>query len=586
MHSNNDLKDFRNFLFILWRDLGLPEPTDAQYAIANQLQGEEARLMIQAFRGVGKSWVTSAFCIWLLYWNQSLNILVASASADRATQFTTFCMKILRDIPWLNHLHPEHGGNDLRALKTSFDVYGAPAAHAPSLKSVGITGQLTGSRADWIIADDIEVPNNSATPILREKLAESVKEFDAILKPGGRIVFLGTPQSQESVYSILPNRGYSRWVWPSRYPTTNKMVVYGQDLAPELRARLAKNPELSEPKYGAKSNLGAPTDSRFPEQELVSRELSYGSSGFALQFQLDCSLSDSERFPLKLDDLSVVGISSAAFPEIVRWGCEPFLEIKDYPSRGFSGDRLHRARAVEGNYVPSTASVLAIDPAGRGLDETAAVVVHALGGHFFVTRVIGLRGGHSKENLQRLADIARSEKVQGVVIEENFSDGAWTTLLKPYLADTWPTTIFPIKHYTQKEKRIIQALEPALNQHRVTFTQKALDDDLSVPTDQSDSTMTYSLLYQMTHVTWEKDCLIHDDRLDALAMAVAHLVQHLGLSPEDEKRNRDLEQFEKILKATQSGFGLPRLLMGLSPVEDRDKKHDRWIQEPTALRSE
>jgi hypothetical protein len=81
----------------------------------------------------------------------------------------------------------------------------ADAAHAPSVKSLGITSQLTGSRADIIIPDDIEVPNNSATQVMREKLANAVKEFEALLtpKPTSRIIFLGTPQCEMSIYNEL-----------------------------------------------------------------------------------------------------------------------------------------------------------------------------------------------------------------------------------------------------------------------------------------------------------------------------------------------------------------------------------------------
>jgi hypothetical protein len=71
------------------------------------------------------------------------------------------------------------------------------------VKSAGLTGQITGSRADYIIADDIEVPKNSFTHVLRERTAELVKEFDAILKPGGRVVYLGTPQVEASLYNKL-----------------------------------------------------------------------------------------------------------------------------------------------------------------------------------------------------------------------------------------------------------------------------------------------------------------------------------------------------------------------------------------------
>ena len=85
-------------------------------------------------------------------------------------------------MPILAHLIPD---DDQRQSKISFDVKPAAASHAPSVKSVGITGQLAGSRADIIIADDIEVPNNSMTQGQRDKLSEAVKEFDAILKPNG-----------------------------------------------------------------------------------------------------------------------------------------------------------------------------------------------------------------------------------------------------------------------------------------------------------------------------------------------------------------------------------------------------------------
>ena len=96
-------------------------------------------------------------------------------------------------MPILEHLKPQDGQ---RFSKISFDVGLAPASHAPSVKSLGITSQLTGSRADIIVADDVEVANNSATQGMRDKLSDQVKEFDAIIKPPdtSRILFARTPQ--------------------------------------------------------------------------------------------------------------------------------------------------------------------------------------------------------------------------------------------------------------------------------------------------------------------------------------------------------------------------------------------------------
>jgi hypothetical protein len=74
---------------------------------------------------------------------------------------------------------------------------------------MGITGQLTGSRADLIIADDVESANNSQTQLMRDRLSETVKEFDAIIKPKvGRVIFLGTPQTEMSLYNDLDERGF------------------------------------------------------------------------------------------------------------------------------------------------------------------------------------------------------------------------------------------------------------------------------------------------------------------------------------------------------------------------------------------
>ena len=56
-----------------------------------------------------------------------------------------------------------------------------------------------------LIADDVENVNNSMTQGQRDKLSELVKEFDACITPEkGRIIFLGTPQTENSLYDVLP----------------------------------------------------------------------------------------------------------------------------------------------------------------------------------------------------------------------------------------------------------------------------------------------------------------------------------------------------------------------------------------------
>ena len=55
MTNQNPLADFRKFLYVVWKHLNLPSPTDVQYDIAKYLQHGEKRMVIEAFRGVGKS---------------------------------------------------------------------------------------------------------------------------------------------------------------------------------------------------------------------------------------------------------------------------------------------------------------------------------------------------------------------------------------------------------------------------------------------------------------------------------------------------------------------------------------------------
>jgi len=104
---NDKLKDFRNFLYLTWKHLNLPEPTKIQYDIANYIATGSQRTIVSAFRGVGKSWITSAFVLWKLLLNPHLNILVVSASKNRADDFSTFCLRLLSEMPILMHLYPK-----------------------------------------------------------------------------------------------------------------------------------------------------------------------------------------------------------------------------------------------------------------------------------------------------------------------------------------------------------------------------------------------------------------------------------------------------------------------------------------------
>lgn len=490
-------EDFRYFLILVWRHLMLPDPTWVQMDIATYLQGGPRRLIIEAFRGVGKSWITSAYVCWRLLRNPQIKIMVVSASKERADQFSTFTLRLISEMPLLQHLMPKP---DQRQSKIAFDVGPAKADHSPSVKSVGIFGQLTGSRADEIIADDVEVPNNSETQSMRDKLSERVKEFDAVLKPGGKIKYLGTPQTEESLYNELPQRGYEVRIWPARIPAKDALSTsYGDRLAPAVHALIEKGAAPRDPVD--------PT--RFDDADLLEREMSYGRSGFALQFMLDTRLSDADKYPLKLSDLIVTSLNVDTAPERMIWSSDPQYRLQDLQCVGLNGDRYHRPAAVMGDWVEYEGSVIAIDPSGRGKDETTYAVVKMLNGYLFVTETGGLQGGYGDEVMVKLALAAKRNKCNLGIIESNFGDGMFTRLFTPHLSRVgYSMSVEEVRSNQQKEKRIIDTLEPVMNQHRLVVCPSVIKADMeSVKAYPPEQALKRQLFYQMSRITRDRGAL-------------------------------------------------------------------------------
>ena len=542
---DKQLQDFRNFLFVVWKHLNLPDPTPVQYDMAEYIQNCPRRAIIEAFRGVGKSYITAAFVVHQLLLDPQKKFMVVSASKQRADDFSTFTQRLILELPMCQHLIAT---SDQRWSKIAFDVRPALASGSPSVKSVGITGQLTGSRADIIIADDIEVPNNSMTQMMRSKLGEAVKEFDAVLKPEGKILYLGTPQCEMSLYNTLTERGYQMRIWPARSPAVDKaQKAYGNRLAPMLWEAMnsAKTPLDNE----------AVDPLRFDDEDLTERELSYGRSGFALQFMLDTTLSDTDRYPLKFSDLMVMSVDKDKAPEKLMYGI--MKEIKELPNVGLNGDKFYAPEAIVGNYVDYTGSVLVIDPSGRGKDETSYAVVKMLNGFLYVPACGGLDGGYTDQTLTKLATLAKDHKVNKLLIESNFGDGMFNELIKPFLRKIYPVSIEEVRHSVQKEKRIIQTLEPVMNQHRLVIDPKVIQDDFdSVQHRPPEQAQRYMLTYQMSRITTYRGSLAHDDRLDALAMGVKYWTDLMSADVDREMTDRKEQLLTDELDRFVNGYNI------------------------------
>ena len=529
--------DFKLFLQALWDQLDLPQPTRAQYAIADYIQHGPKRLQVQAFRGVGKSWITGAFVLWTLFKDPEKKIMIISASKERADNMSIFLQKLIIETPWLNHLQPK--SDDARWSRISFDVNCSPH-QAPSVKSVGITGQLTGSRADLMVLDDIEVPGNSMTEMMREKLLQLCTEAESILTPydNSRIMYLGTPQTTFTVYRKLAERNYKPFIWPARFP--KDITPYEGLIAPQLQEDI--------------DNGALPWDctdpDRFDDDDLVDREASMGRSNFALQFMLDTSLSDAEKFPLKMADLVITSVNPTDAPENIVWCSDPANILKDLPTVGLPGDYFYSPMQLQGEWSEYTETICSVDPSGRGADETAAAYISQKNGILYLHEVRAYRDGDSDNTL---LDILRGCKKYGattLVVESNFGDGIVAELFKKHIIQTKQRILVEeVRANVRKEERIIDTLEPILNQHRLVVNKSVVEWDYNSNRDAApEERLLYMLFYQMSRMCRSKYAVKHDDRLDCLAQGVKYFIDALSISAQEQINLRKREEWNDILE--------------------------------------
>jgi hypothetical protein len=567
--------DFKLFLQALWDQLDLPQPTRAQYAIADYLQNGPKRLQIQAFRGVGKSWITGAFVLWTLFNDKEKKIMIISASKERADNMSIFLQKLIIETPWLSHLQPK--SDDSRWSRISFDVNCSPH-QAPSVKSVGITGQLTGSRADLMILDDVEVPGNSMTELMREKLLQLCTEAESILTPkdDSRIMYLGTPQTTFTIYRKLAERSYRPFIWPARFP--RDITPYEGLIAPQLQEDIDNG-----------ANKWETTDpDRFDDEDLLEREASMGRSNFMLQFMLDTSLSDAEKFPLKMADLIVTSVNPDTAPDKVVWCSDRQNVIKDLPAVGLPGDYFYSPMQLQGEWTEYDETICSVDPSGRGTDETAAAYISQKNGFLYLHEMRAYRDGYSDNTL---LDILRGCKKYGaskLVVETNFGDGIVSELFKKHIQQTKQfIDIEEVRANVRKEDRIIDALEPILNQHRLVVDRGVIEWDYSSNKDSpSESRLLYMLFYQMSRMCRMKGAVKHDDRLDCLAQGVKYYTDAMGISAQEAINIRKQKEWEDILEdfLDSPQASANHLVFGMSldqrkqarGIEDNNEVHN-WI---------
>jgi len=506
-------------------------------------------LMVQAQRGQAKTTIAAIFAVYDLIHNPHHRVLILSAGGTQANEISTLIVRIILSMDELECMRPDKAAGDRTSVE-AFDLHYSLKGidKSPSVSCIGITGNLQGKRADLLIPDDIESQKNSRTATMRELLLDLTRDFTSI-NSTGRILYLGTPQSIESIYNTLPSRGFTVRIWPGRYPTFEQIENYSDMLAPYVRSRLERNPSLMIG-GGLLGDQGQPTDPTYLDEEtLQTKERDQGPSYFQLQHMLNTALADAGRFPLKLEDIICMNLGRKAkpngqdvYPLTVTRGIG--LGLKDISIHavpyklGVAGPVSEERQALQGK-------IMYVDPAGGGKngDETAYAVTGFLNGNIYILAAGGVPGGYGMEQMERLADIAADWQVNEVIVEKNMGYGAFTVVWLPVLRAKHPCKVDEDFVTGQKELRIVETLEPIIARGSLILNETIVEDDQAQTAKyEASKRVLYSLFHQLSKMTRERDALIHDDRADALEGACRYWAKYLAINQEAQlKAQREAE---------------------------------------------
>ena len=515
-------EDFRFFLKETWRlkpPPVLPEPHWVQYDMAYWLQTGPPRRGIRGARGLSKTWITCAYCCFRLNRNPKREKIVECSATPKNSKESLHMIRVwIEYIPSLKHLIPRD--DDLwRDSAESIDVGPCYPEKAPSLTAMGILGALPGTRTTLAIGDDVEQDNNTQTRAARYLLDRRSEELENITLEGGDVVYLGTDHHEESLYEKLEDKGYKFRSWPVRYPTAAEADRI-PGLAPTIVSRLEQG-------------INKPGDPLWPErwdEEYIALKELGGKHSFQMQHMLIRGLADGEMYPLKLSDLIFFdALHKDNAPSTIAWGQHDHVgstAIEDIPSVGFGNDQFYRPAMIDERWLPYQGCKAYLDPAGKGEDEMAWSIIAQLHGYLYWKYTLGIKGGATQENLEKIVLSLREHGARELWIETNFGGEFLIPLIEPIIRrhvivpddnpetpDGWSCSVHGVHSSGMKESRILDALAPVMQAHRLVVSRQVASDQKT--------------MYQLTRMKRERGCLEHDDRIESAGGAVAQFKDFL-----------------------------------------------------------
>lgn len=505
---------------------------------------------VMAQRGEAKSTIGIARALYEFVQMPNATVLLVSGSDDYAGTLSHAIVSAIMQWDRLEWLRPESRAGARTSFTDGFDVHHAFRIpdKQPSVKAVGIFGQLQGNHVSLLIADDVETTSNGSSPANRARINTLTKEFAAIANDGAEILYLGTPQTQDSIYNTLPQRGFDVRIWPGRFPTVEEEERYGGCLAPWIKQKMDGHPELRTG-YGILGNRGAQTDpQRYSEEKQLQNERDYQQAGFQLQFMLDTSLSDALKQTLHLKDLIFFHGSPISAPEVLHWSNHPRHAAElplDFP---LARAQLFLAADFSDTYVPFENTSAFLDPAGGGSDESVIIVTASVGPFIHVLGMHVYHGGQTEENIKTAVSWLSALGCKRLVIEDNMGHGTVTNMYRGEVKRQKLTMgCEGVYSSGQKEVRIINRLGPIMQRHRVVIHWSVVEEDLRLCRGMANGGREYSLFWQLQNLTQDRQSIPHDDRIETLSAAVYLHAEVLQQDEHEEAAKREAATAREFL---------------------------------------
>jgi len=421
-------------------------------------QGEDRELLLMAFRNSGKSTLVGLFCAWLLACNPSLRIMVLAADLSLARKMTRNVKRVIERHPACAGLKPK--SRDQWA-SDQFTVNRDSELRDPSMLAKGIVTNITGSRADVVICDDVEVPNTSDSAQKREDLRERLDEIDYVLVPGGLQLYVGTPHTFYTIYAKTPRRDA------------------GEDMA-----YLDGFKRLEIPIYDGRGRSRWPD--RFPKEKIEAILRRTGPNKFRSQMLLEAvdiaeGRLDAELLVSYEDELSYAEMNG-----------EAVLSLGD-----------HKLISASAWWDPSFGAPT------RGDSSVVACVYTSDDGSYWLHRVLYMRHdpalvgdvSEAQQLCRQAVAFVRELHLPSLTLETNGIGKFLPGLLRREV-EAQGVTCAVLEHYSSvpKDRRILEAFDAPLAAGRIHV---------------HDSVRTTPFLTEMRE--WRPSSKAHDDGLDAVA---------------------------------------------------------------------